>query len=154
MNSILLGNYTYVQKVGLDSVQARNNWWGTNEPDPFRFAGPVAYCPWLDEEPDGGQSAGSASVVNTGLGECRPSPVTRTATISYSIGSRGHVSLRMLDVTGRVVRDLAAGVKEPGRYSVTWDGRDCKGRTVAKGVYFYRLDAPGFRDTKKAVVMR
>jgi hypothetical protein len=34
------------------------------------------------------------------------------------------------------------------------DGRDSKGRAVAKGVYFYRLDTPGFRDVKKAVVAR
>lgn len=42
----------------------------------------------------------------------------------------------------------------PGRYTATWDGRDVTGRSVANGVYFYRLDVPGYRDVKKAVVMR
>jgi len=154
MNSILTGNNIYVQKIGPDSVQARYNWWGTDQPDPFKFAGPVAYIPFLTQPPDGGQSAGSASVLNTGLGECRPSPVTSRATISYSIGARGYASLQMLDAAGRVVRDLAAGVKEPGRYSVTWDCRDSKGRTAPKGVYFCRLAAASCRQTKKVVVAR
>jgi hypothetical protein len=39
-------------------------------------------------------------------------------------------------------------------YSVTWDSRDNRGRQVARGVYFYCLDTPGFRAVKKAVVTR
>jgi hypothetical protein len=155
-NQILMGNLVWVENLNTDSVQARYNWWGTDRPDwyPGKFVGPVAYNPWLWTPPDGGQSAGSVTAQTSWLGECRPSPVRRTATINYSISSRGNVSLQMLDMAGRVVRDLAAGVQEPGQYSVAWDGRDSKGRTVAKAVYFYRLVAPGFTDTKKAVVVR
>jgi hypothetical protein len=156
-NSILMANATWVENSNAMPVQAVGNWWGTVRPDTYayKFVGPVDYSPWLAEPPeDGGQSAGSAEAVSTGLGECRPSPVTRTATINYSIGARGVVSLQMLDLTGRVVRDLATGVQEPGRYAVTWDGRDARGRTVARGVYFYRLDTPGFTDVKKAVMVK
>jgi hypothetical protein len=42
----------------------------------------------------------------------------------------------------------------PGAYSVNWDSKDSRGRMVPHGVYFYRLDTPGFRDVKKAVVAR
>ena len=41
-----------------------------------------------------------------------------------------------------------------GAFSVNWDSRDNRGRQVARGVYFYRLDTPGFRDVKKAVVVK
>jgi hypothetical protein len=37
---------------------------------------------------------------------------------------------------------------------VSWDSKDSRGRQVPRGVYFYRLDTPGFRDVKKAVVAR
>jgi flagellar hook assembly protein FlgD len=64
------------------------------------------------------------------------------------------VRLVVYDVTGRTVRTLRDGFQKPGSYSVNWDSRDSRGRMVPHGVYFYRLDTPGFRDVKKAVVAR
>jgi len=58
------------------------------------------------------------------------------------------------DVTGRTVRTLANGHQQAGNYSVGWDAKDSRGRQVPRGVYFYRLDTPGFRAVKKAVVAR
>lgn len=55
---------------------------------------------------------------------------------------------------GRAVRTLASGRQRPGTYTVTWNGTDGQGRAVPNGIYFYRLDAPGFRVVKKAVVMK
>jgi flagellar hook assembly protein FlgD len=66
----------------------------------------------------------------------------------------GNVSLQVYDVTGRTVRTLRNGFQKPGVYTATWNGRDEQGREVPKGVYFYRLDAPGFTDVKKAVLVR
>ena len=56
-------------------------------------------------------------------------------------------------VTGRV-GTRGSIVSEPGRYAATWDGTDARGRRMANGIYFYRLDLPGFRSVKKAVLMR
>jgi flagellar hook assembly protein FlgD len=66
----------------------------------------------------------------------------------------GNVSLQVYDVTGRTVRTLRSGFQKPGVYIATWNGRDERGREVPKGIYFYRLDTPGFTDAKKAVVLR
>ena len=49
---------------------------------------------------------------------------------------------------------LTNGFQKPGAYSVSWDSKDSRGRQVPYGVYFYRLDTPGFRSVKKAVVAR
>ncbi|MFO7675262.1 MAG: FlgD immunoglobulin-like domain containing protein, partial [bacterium] len=62
--------------------------------------------------------------------------------------------LRVYDAGGRLVRTLSSGRQKPGAYVVTWDGSDGQGRAVPNGIYFYRLDAPGYKDVKKAVVMR
>jgi flagellar hook assembly protein FlgD len=56
--------------------------------------------------------------------------------------------------TGRTVRTLASGHQKAGNYSVNWDARDSYGKQVPYGVYFYRLDTPGFRSVKKVVVAR
>jgi hypothetical protein len=60
----------------------------------------------------------------------------------------------VFDATGRTVRTLASGHQKAGFYSVNWDSRDSHGKQVPYGVYFYRLDTPGFRAVKKAVVAR
>jgi flagellar hook assembly protein FlgD len=64
------------------------------------------------------------------------------------------VSLRIYDVTGRLIRTLVDGPQTPGDKKVVWDARDDRGHEVASGVYFYRLRAPGFEKTRKMVLVR
>jgi flagellar hook assembly protein FlgD len=74
--------------------------------------------------------------------------------VNYALPTEGNVSQRVYDATGRTVRTLANGHQKAGSYSVNWDSKDTRGRQVPRGVYFYRLDTPGFRAVKKAVVTR
>jgi flagellar hook assembly protein FlgD len=64
------------------------------------------------------------------------------------------VSLRIYDAAGRLVRVLIAGTKPAGNYSEAWDGLDASGRASASGIYFYRLDAGAFAQTRKMVLLR
>jgi flagellar hook assembly protein FlgD len=57
------------------------------------------------------------------------------------------------DVGGRVVRTLASGPRDAGRYRAEWDGRDGTGARVAAGVYFVRLVAGDEAMTRKVAVM-
>jgi hypothetical protein len=86
------------------------------------------------------------------LEACRPNPFKSHTQISYALPQAGNVSLRVYDITGRTVRTLASGRQKAGFYSVSWDARDSHGKQVPYGVYFYRLDTPGFRSVKKTVV--
>jgi len=104
---------------------------------------------------EGQQSAGTPPIpVKPSLSACRPNPFRDRTQISYALPAAGNISLRVYDVTGRTVRTLQSGFQKAGSYSVTWDSKDSRGRQVARGVYFYRLDTPGFRSVKKAVVAR
>jgi hypothetical protein len=72
-----------------------------------------------------------------------PNPFCRFTTMSYAIAKEGHVTLRVYDVTGRVVRTLVNGRKEPGNYEVRFSAEGTRfggGETLAAGVYFVRLD--------------
>jgi len=74
------------------------------------------------------------------------SPVTR---ISYAIPKRQSVRLVVYDVAGRLVEELADGVKGPGEQVVEWDvGR------LPSGIYFYRLRADNTTLTKKMVLLK
>jgi len=114
----------------------------------------VGYRQCVLGEGEGGQQSGGGPVIQPLLYACRPNPFSRRTQISYQFPKTGSVTLRVYDASGRVVKTLQNGRQERGNYTVSWDGRDDRGRTVANGVYFYRVDAPGLRDTKKAVLTK
>ncbi|HTW92971.1 MAG TPA: FG-GAP-like repeat-containing protein [bacterium] len=92
-----------------------------------------------------------------------PNPARGAFSVRYDVPDLGHnpnspaelgyvprpVSLGIYDVDGRLVRSLSDGRTSPGRY----EARLPSG-ALSAGIYFLRLDAPGFRDVKKAVVTR
>jgi hypothetical protein len=83
-----------------------------------------------------------------------PNPFRWVTRIAYSLPSRAEVRLSIHDVGGRLVRELDAGGRSPGRHQVTWDGRDVSGRSVATGVYLLRLEAGGRTHTRKLALAR
>jgi hypothetical protein len=89
------------------------------------------------------------------LDQNTPNPFNPTTVISYDVPEGGgHVTLRIYDVSGRLVRTLVDESQTPGEKRVTWDARNNRGETVATGVYFYRMKAPGFVKTRKMVLLR
>ncbi len=74
--------------------------------------------------------------------------------LRYSLASPCRVDLSVYDLMGRAVRRLVAEKRSAGPHSVVWNCQDLHGNRAARGVYFIRLDTPGFRDVKKAVVTR
>jgi enediyne biosynthesis protein E4 len=84
-----------------------------------------------------------------------PNPFGSMTTISYDLAADSPVSLRVLDITGRLVRQLqGAQFQKAGRYETIWDSRDARGSEVSAGVYFYQLKAGSFQDTKRLVLVR
>ena len=62
--------------------------------------------------------------------------------------------MSVYDVHGRRIRELQDGLLPAGIHRVRWDGRNETGQPVASGSYFYRLEAEGFRLTRKLVLIR
>jgi hypothetical protein len=83
-----------------------------------------------------------------------PNPMTAETEIRYNIASDAPVTLAVYDITGAVVKTLVSESMKAGQYSVTWNATDEAGRRVANGVYFYRLSAGDFAQSRKLVVMR
>jgi len=84
-----------------------------------------------------------------------PNPFNPTTSIRYDVpASGGVVTLHIYDVSGRLVRTLLDGPQTAGQKTVSWNGRDNRGRGVASGVYFYRLRAPGYQRTLKMVLVQ
>jgi hypothetical protein len=84
-----------------------------------------------------------------------PNPFNPITAISFEVPAGGaSVRLAIYDVTGRLVRTLVKGRIDPGVHTVRWDGRNERGVTVATGVYFYRMQAGSFTQTRKMVLLR
>jgi len=88
------------------------------------------------------------------LSQNYPNPFNPTTRIAFGLSAPGPVSLRIYDATGRLVRVLVEGARSAGTYATIWDGRDSRGVAVASGVYFCRLDAGAFTETRKMALLR
>jgi YVTN family beta-propeller protein len=89
-----------------------------------------------------------------GLEQNTPNPFNPTTAIRFSIASDTHVRLLVYDVAGRRVRTLVDGNKRADMYKVVWDGTNDAGQSVATGIYFYRITAGKFVQTKKMLLLK
>ena len=78
-----------------------------------------------------------------------PNPFNPTTRIQFTIVNRRLTIVKVYDVLGRDVATLVNEVKEPGTYTVQFDGAG-----LSSGVYLYRLHAGDFIQTRKLLLMR
>ncbi|MCP4571613.1 MAG: T9SS type A sorting domain-containing protein [bacterium] len=90
----------------------------------------------------------------TALGPNYPNPFNPATTIAFRLAQPGQVDLRVFNAAGRLVRTLVSGQMTDGDHLVSWQGRDDGGRQVASGVYFYRLQANGYDESRRMVLMK
>jgi len=90
-----------------------------------------------------------------------PNPFNPSTTIQYDLAEAVDVSIEIFDMLGKLVRTLVQTRQPAGRYSVAWDGRDDFGKTLASGVFIYRLQAgpstgsgQGFVQSRKMLLVR
>jgi hypothetical protein len=82
-----------------------------------------------------------------------PNPFRASTSIAYEVPHKTDVSIRVHDVSGRLVRTLVGRVVGPGRHAVAWDGRNDDGEAVGSGVYFCSMDAGVARIAQRKIVL-
>jgi len=84
-----------------------------------------------------------------------PNPFNPSTVITYDVPPGGGVvTIRVFDVAGRLVTTLVNEHKPVGRKTVQWHGKNDHGDQVATGVYFYRMQAPGYVKTMKMTLLK
>ena len=83
------------------------------------------------------------------LSQNYPNPFNATTTISYELPKASNVRIEIYDIGGRKVAILDEGKQEAGKHSIQWNAR-----SLSSGVYFYRIKAGKFTETKKLVLMK
>jgi hypothetical protein len=82
-----------------------------------------------------------------------PNPFNPTTTISFLMPVAGDWTVSIYNIQGALVNEYH-GASSGGRMEVIWNGNNSSGASTASGVYFYRLDAAGFTDTKKMILLK
>jgi hypothetical protein len=88
------------------------------------------------------------------LSQNTPNPFNPTTQINFTIPARENVTVSVYDASGRLVRTLVDEARGSGSHSIQWDGRDNAGTTVGSGVYFCRLTAGSYTESRKMVMLK
>jgi GDSL-like Lipase/Acylhydrolase family/FlgD Ig-like domain len=109
--------------------------------DPSQFFGPVG-------------ATALAPVLPLALHPNIPNPFNPSTALTFDLPARAEVRLLIFDSSGRAVRELVRGIREPGTHGVFWDGRRDDGQPAGSGVYFARLATGGETRTRKLILLR
>jgi methionine-rich copper-binding protein CopC len=83
-----------------------------------------------------------------------PNPFNPVTSINYQLASDTHVTLTVYDIMGQKIRTVVSEDQSAGFRSVVWNGKDNYNNPVSSGVYFYRLHAGNYIQTRKMILMR
>ncbi len=84
----------------------------------------------------------------------QPNPFNPATTIAFALSEARRVKLEIYDAAGRRVRVLVDEDRPAGHFDIPWDGNADDGSRVASGVYFCRMAAGSFSDTKRMTLLK
>jgi len=83
-----------------------------------------------------------------------PNPFNPITTINFQIPFESHVTIVIYDIMGREISTLFDKSMIGGNHDIQWSGRDKSGQLVGGGIYFYKIKAEDFTQTKKMILMK
>ena len=83
-----------------------------------------------------------------------PNPARAGVSIEFTLPRTSAATLRVYDISGRLVSTLLAGPQPAGTRSLRWDGREASGATAPAGLYFYELRVGNHRLARRTLVAK
>ena len=83
-----------------------------------------------------------------------PNPFNPITTLRYNVPEKILVRINIFDISGNPIKMLVNEVKNAGFYSARWGAINNNGQPVSAGVYFYKIQAGNFVDTKKMILLK
>jgi len=111
--------------------------------------------PWVGEMSNTGEpfvspvTASASLLTQYSLAQNYPNPFNPLTTIGFFLPQTALVKMAVYDIQGRQIATLVDGVRQAGMQEVTWDATG-----LPSGIYFYRLEAEGFSDVKKMMLVK
>ena len=123
------------------------------------FTSLVDYTPWLTTPPLGKlvpqvDVQPTAIPADFALGQNYPNPFNPSTVIEFSLPTPSRAEVKVFNILGQVVKELADRDFPAGHHQLIWDGTDAKGRAVPSGIYFYRVLNGNRAESKKMVLLK
>jgi hypothetical protein len=90
----------------------------------------------------------------TAFSSVHPNPFNPQTTMSYTLASQTRVRVAIYDVRGALVRLLVDDSQSAGSHQAVWNGVDDSGRPMGSGIYFVRMIAGSYQETRKVVMLK
>jgi membrane-bound inhibitor of C-type lysozyme len=86
--------------------------------------------------------------------EAYPNPFNPNTTIRYALPTVSHVTLKIFNLRGELVKTLVDGTRAANRYQVVWNGENESGAKVAAGIYLYQLKTDNYSQIKRMIFIK
>ncbi|MDY6915381.1 MAG: T9SS type A sorting domain-containing protein, partial [Candidatus Cloacimonadota bacterium] len=128
------------------------------------YKNPTGIVTWPNFKYDEARTGNMAAVVSnnpeetpeiiTYLGKNYPNPFNPTTNIHFNIKNEGRVKLEIYNLKGQLVKTLVNSNLTKGGHTIHWNGNDDRGKSVASGIYLYRLTTDDFTASKKMLLLK
>jgi len=88
------------------------------------------------------------------LGQNYPNPFNMSTLIEFALPQQSDVAISIYNILGQKVTTLVDMEMDAGYHAVDWDGTSENGTEVGSGIYFYKIETDGFKDTKKLMLLK
>ncbi|MCK4353030.1 S8 family serine peptidase [candidate division WOR-3 bacterium] len=138
---IAIGNGNGVEMIDFSLSPGTNNYWNMYRGNPYRTGNYVDVVIGIEEEE-------IKKLQNAKLEVC-PNPFGLKTVINYRMPVVSRVSLKIYNVSGKLVKILVNERKEPGYYTVRWNTKE-----FSSGVYFAKFITGNYKTTKKLILLK
>ncbi len=112
------------------------------------------FCQNVMVQAGGVEEEASLSEVRYTLEQNHPNPFSEKTSITFALPQPMRITLKVYDISGRPIKTLADGTYAASPHTVQWNGTTERGEAVKSGIYFYRLAAGSFTETRKLTIAR
>ncbi|MCJ7508475.1 MAG: C25 family cysteine peptidase [candidate division Zixibacteria bacterium] len=89
-----------------------------------------------------------------GLAQNYPNPFNIESNIEYSLPKNCQVKLVIYNILGQKIKTLVNEEQKAGHQRISWDGKNDRGEIVSSGIYFYKIRAGNFIETKRMMLLK
>jgi hypothetical protein len=163
---VLFGDYNPIGKLPFQIPRSMEQVEAQHEDIPFDIDDPLydyghglSYKSLTSIQPGDSKFTTWGKVKKNSLLQNYPNPFNPDTWIPYQLAEDADVTIRIYDISTRLIRTLNLGRKPAGSYAdmskaAHWDGKNEEGEKVSSGIYFYTIQAGEFRATRKMVMAK
>jgi len=141
--------YANASTIGLDTSSSGHSWIKTAAGwEPLATGEVMIHC--IVENGTGSVDPATVPLVMSAANY--PNPFSRETSISYNIPKGGQTTLAIYNTKGQVIRTLLNASVKSGSYTINWNGTDDNGKSVASGIYIFRLTSGNKTITHKLLL--